>query len=103
MMNLACALGLSAPTYIEPDSSFQVKKDLVKNVLESAKAANSKNIYIYYHDSKSQNMANNIRDRIQGKVPSDCNVSVVDKTSGTPKYPAQAQINPNGVVIFYQQ
>jgi hypothetical protein len=48
-------------------------------------------------------MANNIRDRIKDKVPADCNVNIVDKASGTPKYPAQAQSIPDGVVMFYQQ
>lgn len=92
------ASDLSAPVFIEYESSMSAKKKAITNVIENASTTHAKNIYIYYHDSKSQELAGKIQSRMADKVPTGCKTVLVDQSSGTPKYPATA--TPNGVAMI---
>ena len=99
-LNLACAAGLSAPTYVQYSASMSEKRTAVKGVIETATQTKAQKVYIYYHDSKSQELANNISSKIQDKLPAGCSVAVVDQATGEPKYPST--VTPDGVALFVQ-
>lgn len=99
-LNLACAAGLSVPTYIQYSASMSEKRTAVKGVLDTAAQTKAQKVYIYYHDSKSQELANNISSKIQDKLPAGCTVSVLDQATGEPKYPSS--VTPDGVALFVQ-
>ncbi len=89
--------GFSAPAYVEYNNSMSEKKTTVKNILENAALYDSSTIYIYYHDSKSKDMAAKIQSRIQDKLPPHTTLVLLDQVTGTPKYPYQ--YTPDGVAI----
>lgn len=90
----------AAPVFVEYSMSMSDKKSTVSQVVEDAKSSNASAVYIYYHDSKSQDMASKIKDKIQGKLPASTKVVLLDQTTGTPKYTGSK--TPDGVAIVTQ-
>ena len=99
-LNLACAAGLSAPTYVQYSASMSEKRSAVKGVIKTANETKAQKVYIYYHDSKSQEMANDISSKIKNKLPTGCSVVVLEQATGQPKYPSS--VTPEGVALFVQ-
>lgn len=97
MISGVFAASLDQPVFIEYESSMSAKKKAITGVIETATNTHAKNIYIYYHDTKSQELAGKIQSRINDKVPEGCAISLVDQNSGSPKYPATT--TPNGIAM----
>lgn len=90
--------GYSAPTFIDPESSMSDKRAAVKSIVENLPTTGTNIMYIYYHDAKSQDMANNIQNKIKDKIPSNTTISLVNQATGTPAYPFTTT-PANGVAI----
>ena len=99
-LSIACAAGLGSPTYVQYSASTFEKRSALKSVIETANETKAQKIYIYYHDSKSQEMANKVSSKIQDKLPDGCSVVVLDQATGQPKYPSS--ITPEGITLFVQ-
>ena len=99
-LSLACAEGLGSPTYIQYNMSLFEKRSAIKSIIETANETKSQKVYIYYHDSKSQEIANKVSSKIQDKLPDGCSVVVLDQSTGQPKYPSS--ITPEGITVFVQ-